>query len=292
MSGKLTVTIVILIVLFISLSYIYVINNPIEISIQANIGSTETSTTSSSTTTTSSSTTTTIQLTTTSSSTTTTIPTTTTSSTTSSTTTSTTTTIPRTTTTIEVLEKEDSVAFNSDNSENIKIYEGEFISFDGFEGENQFNLDTLVTNLPLELRKSVENNVIFVNGCHSYAATILGRCPFGVWDSAGTFADGSTNSNWKLSVWVSNKAFANNRAYNTLLHETSHALSYLTRNCVNSEGENQRKKAQEFFGSEELFADALVLYYGGDYLYYRDDLILQVSEREYLENYASLCIKD
>jgi hypothetical protein len=265
MSGKLTVTIVILIVLFISLSYIYVINNPIEISIQANIGSTETSITSSSTTTTSSSTTTTIQLTTTSSS---------------------------TTTTIEVLEKEDSVAFNSDNSENIKIYEGEFISFDGFEGENQFNLDTLVANLPLELRKSVENNVIFVNGCHSYAATILGRCPFGVWDSAGTFADGSTNSNWKLSVWVSNKAFANNRAYNTLLHETSHALSYLTRNCVNSEGENQRKKAQEFFGSEELFADALVLYYGGDYLYYRDDLILQVSEREYLENYASLCIKD
>ena len=128
------------------------------------------------------------------------------------------------------------------------------------------------------MRKSVENNVIFVNGCHSYAATILGRCPFGVWDSAGTFADGSTNSNWKLSVWVSNKAFANNRAYNTLLHETSHALSYLTRNCVNSEGENQRKKAQEFFGSEELFADALVLYYGGDYLYYRDDLILQVSE--------------
>ena len=228
MSGKLTVTIVILIVLFISLSYIYVINNPIEISIQANIGSTETSTTSSSTTTTSSSTTTTIPAT-----------------TTTSTTTSTTTTIPRTTTTIEVLEKEDSVAFNSDNSENIKIYEGEFISFDGFEGENQFNLDTLVANLPLELRKSVENNVIFVNGCHSYAATILGRCPFGVWDSAGTFADGSTNSNWKLSVWVSNKAFANNRAYNTLLHETSHALSYLTRNCVNSEGENQRKKAQE-----------------------------------------------
>ena len=153
MSGKLTVTIVILIVLFISLSYIYVINNPIEISIQANIGSTETSTTSSSTTTTSSSTTTTIQLTTTSSSTTTTIP----ATTTTSTTTSTTTTIPRTTTTIEVLEKEDSVAFNSDNSENIKIYEGEFISFDGFEGENQFNLDTLVANLPLELRKSVEN---------------------------------------------------------------------------------------------------------------------------------------
>jgi hypothetical protein len=161
--------------------------------------------------------------------------------------------------------------------------------FDGFEGENQFKLDELVAMLPEELRKSVENNVIFVNGCHSYAAKILDRCPFGVWDSAGTFADGTTNSNWKLSVWVSNKAFANDRAYATLLHETAHALSYLTRSCVNPEGENQRKRAQEFFGSEELFADALVLYYGGNYVYYRDNAVLQTSEREFLDNYIALC---
>ena len=69
------------------------------------------------------------------------------------------------------------MTINADSSENIEIYEGEFTSFDGFEGQNQFNLDGLVNNLPEELRKSVENNVIFVNGCHSYAATILGRCP-------------------------------------------------------------------------------------------------------------------
>ena len=263
MSGKFTTILVVLIVIFIGGSYVYVINNPIEISIQANIGSTESSTVASTTTTS----------------------TTTTSSTT-------TTTVPVTTTTIEVSEKDDSVTINTDSTENIEIYEGEFTSFDGFEGQNQFNLDGLVNNLPEELRKSVENNVIFVNGCHSYAATILERCPFGVWDSAGTFADGSTNSNWKLSVWVSNKAFANNRAYDTLLHETSHALSYLTRNCVNPEGENQRKDAQEFFGSEELFADALVLYFGGDYVYYRDNVFLQESERTYLENYIALCCED
>ena len=260
MSGKFTTILVVLIVIFIGGSYIYVINNPIEISIQANIGSTESSTVASTTTTTTSSTTTT--------------------------------TVPVTTTTIEVSEKDDSVTINTDSTENIEIYEGEFTSFDGFEGQNQFNLDGLVNNLPEELRKSVENNVIFVNGCHSYAATILGRCPFGVWDSAGTFADGSTNSNWKLSVWVSNKAFANNRAYDTLLHETSHALSYLTRNCVNPEGENQRKDAQEFFGSEELFADALVLYFGGDYVYYRDNAFLEESERTYIENYIALCCED
>ena len=290
MSGKLTTTLVVLIVVFIGGSYIYVINNPIEINIQATIGSTESSTVSSTTTTTttttSSTTTTTTNPTTTSST------TTTTTTTTTSSTTTTTTTVPVTTTTIEVSQKDDSVTINADSSENIEIYEGEYTSFDGFEGQNQFNLDGLVNNLPEELRKSVQNNVIFINGCHSYAATILGRCPFGVWDSAGTFADGSTNSDWKLSVWVSNKAFANNRAYNTLLHETSHALSYLTRNCVNPEGENQRKNAQEFFGSEELFADALVLYYGGDYVYYRDNVVLQESEREYITEYIALCSEE
>ena len=276
MNRNLTSAIVVAVILFISASYVYVNNNPIEINIQATIGSTQISTT------TTSSTTTTIPTTTTTSSTTTTIPTTTTTS-------STTTTIPTTTTTIEVSEKDDSVTINTDSEEDIEIYKGEYTLFDGFEGENQFKLDELVATLPEELRKSVENNVIFINGCHSYAAKILDRCPFGVWDSAGTYADGSTNSNWKLSVWVSNKAFANNRAYATLLHETAHALSYLTRSCVNPEGENQRKRAQEFFGSEELFADALVLYYGGNYVYYRDNAVLQASEREFIDSYIALC---
>ena len=278
MNRNLTSAIVVAVILFISASYVYINNNPIEINIQATIGSKQIPTT----TTTIPTTTTTIPTTTTSSTTTTTIPTTTTSSTT-------TTTIPTTTTTIEVSEKDDSVTINTDSEEDNEIYEGEYTLFDGFEGENQFKLNELVAMLPEELRKSVENNVIFVNGCHSYAAKILDRCPFGVWDSAGTFADGTTNSNWKLSVWVSNKAFANDRAYATLLHETAHALSYLTRSCVNPEGENQRKRAQEFFGSEELFADALVLYYGGNYVYYRDNAVLQTSEREFLDNYIALC---
>ena len=282
MNRNITSAIVVAVILFISASYVYVNNNPIEINIQATIGSTQISTTTSTTTTT------TIPTTTSSSSTSTTSSSST-STTTTTTSTTTTTTIPTTTTTIEVSEKDDSVTINTNSEEDNEIYEGEYTLFDGFEGENQFKLDALVATLPEELRKSVENNVIFVNGCHSYAAQILDRCPFGVWDSAGTFADGTTNSNWKLSVWVSNKAFANNRAYATLLHETAHALSYLTRNCVNPEGENQRKKAQEFFGSEELFADALVLYYGGNYVYYRDNAVLQASEREFIDSYIALC---
>ena len=58
MSGKFTTILVVLIVIFIGGSYIYVINNPVEISIQANIGSTESSTVASTTTTSSTTTTT------------------------------------------------------------------------------------------------------------------------------------------------------------------------------------------------------------------------------------------
>ena len=52
MSGKFTTALVVLIVVFIGGSYVYVTNNPIEINIQATIGSTEATTSSSTTTTT------------------------------------------------------------------------------------------------------------------------------------------------------------------------------------------------------------------------------------------------
>jgi cytoskeletal protein RodZ len=172
MNRNLTSAIVVAIVLLISASYVYVNNNPIEINIQATIGSTQISTTTSTTTTT------TIPKTTSSSSTSTTSSSST-STTTTTTSSTTTTTIPTTTTTIEVSEKDDSVTINTNSEEDIEIYEGEYTLFDGFEGDNQFKLDALVATLPEELRKSVENNVIFVNGCHSYAAQILDRCPFG-----------------------------------------------------------------------------------------------------------------
>ncbi len=283
MNRNLTLVTVLFIVLFIGVSYIYVLDNPVEINIQATIGNTTTTTAPVTTTTTAPVTTTT------------TAPVTTTTTAPVTTTTTapvTTTTIPTTTTTIEVSQEQEEVTINTNSEEDTEIYEGEFTSFDGFEGENQVQLNELVASLPDELRKSVESSVIFVNGCHSYAATILERCPFGVWDSAGTFADGTVNSKWKLSVWVSNKAFANNRGYDTLLHETSHALSYLTRNCINPEGEKKRIQAQEFFGSEELFADALAIYYGGDYAYYRENIVLQDSEREFLDNYIALCCEN
>ena len=265
--------------MFLGVSYNYVLNNPVSVTVTASIGTT-TSTTSTSTSTTTSTTTTT------------TTSTTTTSTTTTSTTTTvptTTTTIPTTTTTVEVSPEKDSVTINDNNPVDPTPYEGVYAAFEGFEGENQNLLDSIVQNLPEVYKETLLEKISFINGCHLYGVEMLGECPFGVWDSAGTFKNGDTNADWKLSVWVSNRAFRSNVAFDTLLHESSHAFSYLNRNCVAPDGTNKRKQAQEYFGSEELFADSLVLYFGGDYVFYRETNSLSDAENAYLQEFINLC---
>ena len=259
--------------IFLAVSYNSVLSDVVSIT------STTTTTTTSTTTTTTTSTTTT----------TTTTTSTTTTTTTSTTTTSTTTTIPTTTTTVEVTPEKDSVTINDDSPIDVTPYEGVFVTFDGFEGENQTLLDTLVQNLPEVYKQTMLEKISFINGCHLYGVEMLGECPFGVWDSVGTFKNGDTNADWKLSIWVSNRAFKANRAFDTLLHESSHAFSYLSRNCIAPDGSNKRKQAQEYFGSEELFADSLVLYFGGDYVFYRETGVLTDTEVSYLKEFIDLC---
>ena len=272
---KLVALSILSIILFLGVSYNYVLNNPVSVTVTASIGTT-TSTTSTSTTTSTTTTTTT------------TTSTTTTSTTTTSTTT-TTTTIPTTTTTVEVSPEKDSVTINDNNPVDPTPYEGVYAAFEGFEGENQTLLDSLVQNLPEVYKETLLEKISFINGCHLYGVEMLGECPFGVWDSAGTFKNGDTNADWKLSVWVSNRAFRSNVAFDTLLHESSHAFSYLNRNCVAPDGTNKRKQAQEYFGSEELFADSLVLYFGGDYVFYREMNSLSQAENDYLQEFINLC---
>jgi len=276
---KLVAASILSIILFLGVSYNYVLNNPVSVTVTASIGTT-TSTTSTSTSTTTSTTTTT------------TTSTTTTSTTTTSTTTTvptTTTTIPTTTTTVEVSPEKDSVTINDNNPVDPTPYEGVYAAFEGFEGENQNLLDSIVQNLPEVYKETLLEKISFINGCHLYGVEMLGECPFGVWDSAGTFKNGDTNADWKLSVWVSNRAFRSNVAFDTLLHESSHAFSYLNRNCVAPDGTNKRKQAQEYFGSEELFADSLVLYFGGDYVFYREMNSLSQAENDYLQEFINLC---
>ena len=259
------------IILFLGVSYNYVLNNPVSVTVTASIGTTTSTSTTTSTTTTSTSTTTS------------------TTTTSTSTTTSTTTTIPTTTTTVEVSPEKDSVTINDNNPVDPVPYEGVYAAFEGFEGENQTLLDSLVQNLPEVYKDTFLEKISFINGCHLYGVEMLGECPFGVWDSAGTFQNGDTNADWKLSVWVSNRAFRSNRAFDTLLHESSHAFSYLSRNCVAPDGTNKRQQAQEYFGSEELFADSLVLYFGGDYVFYRETNSLSDAENTYLQEFINLC---
>ncbi len=274
---KLVAASILSIILFLGVSYNYVLNNPVSVTVTASIGTTtSTTSTTTSTTTTTTTTTSTTTTSTTTTSTTTTVPT-------------TTTTIPTTTTTVEVSPEKDSVTINDNNPVDPTPYEGVYAAFEGFEGENQNLLDSIVQNLPEVYKETLLEKISFINGCHLYGVEMLGECPFGVWDSAGTFKNGDTNADWKLSVWVSNRAFRSNVAFDTLLHESSHAFSYLNRNCVAPDGTNKRKQAQEYFGSEELFADSLVLYFGGDYVFYREMNSLSQAENDYLQEFINLC---
>ena len=220
----------------------------------------------------------------TSTTTTTTVPETTTTTTVPETTTTTTTTVPETTE-----EDTESVLIASDSEETPDAYTGPYLNFAGFEGSNQSLLEELVLSMPQLLQDLLSNKVIFVNGCHKYAESLVGRCPYGVWDSSGTNSDGSKGADWSMSIWVSNRAFEANQAEDVLIHESSHALSFITRNCNTSENTSYRIDAWDYFGGEEKFADALVLYFGGSYNHYRDSGSLSNEETIYLDNFLQAC---
>ncbi len=218
-----------------------------------------------------------------------------TTTTTSTPSTSSTTTISSTTTTtvptiVGISEDSESVQIIDDDVKETTLYEGPYSSFVGYEGENQILLNEEVSNLPLTIKNLMEEKVIFVNGCHEYAKNIVGRCPYGVWDSSGTKPDGSKGSEWKLSIWISNRAFEANEYADVLLHEASHALSFLTRECLDSDSNNYRKNAWDYFGGEEKFADAVVLYYGGSYNHYRDSGSLSTDEVDFIDSYIDTCL--
>ena len=170
------------------------------------------------------------------------------------------------------------------------IYSGPFTEYAGYEGANQITLDELSKQLPNLMFRIIETNQIkIINGCHQYGASLNNRCPYGVWDSSGTSPDGTKDADWSQSIWISNRAFAAGVAYDVLLHESLHAFSFFTRNCLKNPETNYRKDAREFFGGEEYLVDALVLYYGGTYNHYRTTGELDSSEQEYLTGYINTC---
>ena len=190
---------------------------------------------------------------------------------------------------IAVSEDSESVQIIGNEDEDVEIYEGPFTSFAGFEGTNQTTLEKLVSELPSTLKKIIENEVLVINGCHQYALSLVGRCPYGVWDSSGTDPEGEKGAEWSLSIWISDRAFGTEQVRDVLVHEASHALSYLTKTCISPENSNYRKDAWDYFGGEEQFADALVLYFEGVYNHYRTKGPLTQEEIKYLDSYISVC---
>ena len=119
---------------------------------------------------------------------------------------------------IAVSEDSESVQIISNEDEEVVIYEGPFTSFAGFEGTNQLTLDSLVDDLPATLKAIIEEEVLVINGCHQYALSLVGRCPYGVWDSSGTDPEGDKGADWALSIWISDRAFAAGQVKDVLIH--------------------------------------------------------------------------
>ena len=201
--------------------------------------------------------------------------------TTSSTTTSSTTTSSTTTS---------STTTSSTTTSSTTVYIGPYADYAGFEGVNQSTLDELTKELPALMLQIIDtNNISVINGCHQYGATLVGRCPYGVWDPSGTNSNGTKDAEWSLSIWISNRAFSAGVAYDVLLHESLHAFTYSTRNCSKDSNTNYRQDARDFFGGEEYLVDALVLYYGGTYNHYRTSGNLNSDEQTYLTDYINTC---
>jgi hypothetical protein len=214
----------------------------------------------------------------------------TTTSSTTSTTTSSTTSTTTSSTTSTTTSSTTSTTTSSTTSTTTTVYTGPFAEYEGFEGTNQTTLDKLVKQLPMLLLQIIEtNNISIINGCHQYGASLVGRCPYGVWDPSGTSSDGTKNAEWTLSIWISDRAFSAGVSYDVLLHESLHAFTYSTRNCPKNSTTLYRQDARDFFGGEEYLVDALVRYYGGAYNHYRTAGELDSSEQEYLTSYINTC---
>ena len=215
------------------------------------------------------------------------------STTTSSTTTSSTTTSSSTTTTPSTTTPPSTTTSSTtttSSSTTTTLYTGPFGEYAGFEGSNQTTLEELAKELPALMLQIIDtNNIIIINGCHQYGASLVGRCPYGVWDPSGTNLDGTKDADWPLSIWISNRAFSAGVAYDVLLHESLHAFTYSTRNCPKNSDTNYRQDARDFFGGEEFLVDALVLYYGGRYNHYRTSGELNSEEQTYLTDYINSC---
>ena len=160
--------------------------------------------------------------------------------------------------------------------------------YQGFQGGYQNHIENVAADIPEELQPALED-VTFVNGCHPWTTSEIGKCPLGTFDSAGWDADDSVGHEWSNTIWVSTRAVTSGTTSDVVLHETGHAFVHnLFGDCYFPLQAERSVKAlllalfaHDQASPAELLADAFVVAYGkGEstrHTYYLDKFNYSVS---------------
>lgn len=161
-------------------------------------------------------------------------------------------------------------------------------SYQGVEGGYQNHIENVAADVPEELRPALEG-VTFVNGCHPWTTSEIGKCPLGTFDSAGWDADDSVGHEWSNTIWVSTRAVTTGTVSDVVLHEAGHAFTHkFFGDCYFPLQAEKSVKAlllalfaHDQAAAAELLADAFVVAYGTSagtgHTYYLDKFNYSVS---------------
>ncbi|HIF65312.1 MAG TPA: hypothetical protein EYG17_00815 [Acidimicrobiia bacterium] len=163
------------------------------------------------------------------------------------------------------------------------------IGYQGVEGGYQNHVENVATTIPEELLPALKG-LTFVNGCHPWTTSKLGKCALGTFDSAGWDADESVGHKWSNTIWVSTRAVITGTASDVVLHETGHAFVHNFFDDCYFPGQAEKSVKDllmTYFAHDqappaELLADAFVVAYGKDgstrHTYYLDKFNYGVSD--------------
>ena len=161
--------------------------------------------------------------------------------------------------------------------------------YQGVEGGYQNHVENVATTIPEELLPALKG-LTFVNGCHPWTTSKLGKCALGTFDSAGWDADESVGHKWSNTIWVSTRAVITGTTSDVVLHETGHAFVHnFFDDCYFPRQAEKSVKdllvahfAHDQAPPAELLADAFVVAYGNgegtQHTYYLDKFNYSVSD--------------
>tara|TARA_B100000809_G_scaffold257792_1_gene299993 strand:- start:551 stop:1273 length:723 start_codon:yes stop_codon:yes gene_type:complete len=164
-----------------------------------------------------------------------------------------------------------------------------FADYKGVDGSYQNHVENVVTTIPEELHPALKG-LTFVNGCHPWSTSKLGKCALGTFDPAGWDTDDSVGHKWSNTIWVSTRAVTTGTTSDVVLHETGHAFVHNFFDDCHFPGQFEKSVkeilvthfAHDQAPPAELLADAFVVAYrngeGTKHTYYLDKFNYNVSD--------------